>query len=152
MQALNQLISSELLYQASQKLDITDLDRQAEVKLAEIRKRFTDPKAYERELEKIGVDEKGLLESTRRDLAIAYFVNTTIAPGIKVSEEEIKAFYEQNPDKFLIKPADGKEPEKIPLSAARERIESYLRVQKTNAAIEAFVGEARKSAKVEVML
>ena len=41
-----------------------------------------------------------MLESTRRDLAIAYFVNTKIAPDIKVSEEEIKKFYDQNPDKF----------------------------------------------------
>ena len=100
MQALNQLISSELLFQASQKLEIKDLDKQAEDKLAEIKKRFPDPKDYARELQKIGVDEKGLLESTRRDLAIAYFVNTKIAPEIKVSEEEIKKFYDQNPDKF----------------------------------------------------
>ena len=250
MQALNQLISSELLFQASQKLDIKDLDKQAEDKLAEIKKRFPDAKDYARELQKIGVDEKSLLESTRRDLAIAYFVNTNIAPHIKVSDEEIKKFYDQNPDKFrleetvrashiligvdnkagieekrtarekavtlhkelvngadfarlaqenstcpsskqggdlgyfgkgrmvpqfeqaafalqpgglsgvvetrfgyhIIKLVDRKKAETIPLSAARDKIENYLRVQKTNAAIETFVGEARKNGKIDVLL
>ncbi|HLO25693.1 MAG TPA: peptidylprolyl isomerase [Geobacteraceae bacterium] len=250
MQALNQLISSELLFQASHKLDIKDLDKQAEDKLAEIKKRFPDPKDYARELQKIGVDEKGLLESTRRDLAIAYFVNTKIAPDIKVSEKEIKKFYDQNPDKFrqdeqvrarhiligvdnkagieakkaarekaeklhkelekgadfatlakdnstcpsnrqggdlgyfgkgkmvpqfeqaafalepgglsnvvetpygyhIIKLVDRKRAEEIPLTTARNKIENYLRVQKTNVAIETFVGEARKNAKIDVLL
>lgn len=250
MQALNQLISAELLYQASQKLEIKDLDKQAEDKLVEIRKRFPDAKDYARELQKIGVDEKDLLESTRRDLAIACFVNTKIAPDIKVSAEEIKKFYDRNPDKFrreetvrashiligvdnkagieekkaarekaeklhkelvngadfanlardnstcpsskqggdlgyfgkgnmvpqfeqaafalqlgglsgvvetpfgyhIIKLVDRKKAEEIPLSAARDKIENYLRVQKTNAAIETFVGEARKNAKIDVLL
>jgi peptidyl-prolyl cis-trans isomerase C len=250
MQALNQLISSELLFQASQKLEIKDLDKQAENKLAEIKKRFPDPKDYDRELQKIGVDEKGLLESTRRDLSIAYFVNTKIASQINVSEEEIKKFYDQNPDKFrqeemvrashiligidnkagveekraarekaeklhkelvngadfaklakdnstcpsskqggdlgyfgkgkmvpqfeqaafalqpgglsavvetrfgyhIIKLADRKKAETISFSAARKKIEDYLRSQKTNAAIETFVGEARKNAKIDVLL
>lgn len=250
MQALNQLISSELLFQASQKLEIKDLDKQAEEKLADIKKRFPDPKDYARELQKIGVDEKSLLEATRRDLSIAYLVNTKIAPQITVSAEEIKKFYDQNPDKFrqdeqvrashiligvdskagievkpaarakaeklhkelvngadfaklahdnstcpsskqggdlgyfgkgkmvpqfeqaafalqpgglsdvvetnfgyhIIKLVDRKKAEEIPLSAARDKIEYYLRVQKTNAAIETFVGEARKNAKIDVLL
>ncbi len=249
-QTLNQLISSELLYEASQKLDIKDLDKQAEAKLAEIKKRFPDPKVYAAELQKIGVDEKGLFESARRDMAIAYLVNTKIAPDIKVSDEEIKKFYDQNPDKFrqgeqvrashiligvdstaapevkkaarekaeklhkelvngadfaklarenstcpsakqggdlgyfgkgrmvppfeqaafalqpgglsdvvetsfgyhIIKLVDRKKAETIPLSAARARIESYLGAQKTNAAVEAFVGEARKNAKIDMLL
>jgi peptidyl-prolyl cis-trans isomerase C len=249
-QTLNQLISSELLYQSSQKLEMKDLDKQAEDKLAEIKKRFPDPKVYAAELQKIGIDEKGLLESSRRDLAIAYLVNTKIAPDIKVSEEEIKNFYQKNPDKFrqeeqvrashiligvdskagpeekkaarekaeklhkelsngadfsklardnstcpsskqggdlgyfgrgtmvpqfeqaafalqpgglsnvvetrfgyhIIKLTDRKKAGEIPLSVVREKIENYLRAQKTNAAIETFVGEARKNVKIDVLL
>lgn len=250
LQALNQLISSELLFQASQKLEVKDLDRQAEDKLVEIKKRFADLNDYARELQKIGVDEKGLLESTRRDLAIAYFVNTKIASQITVSEEEIKKFYDQNPDTFrqeeqvrashiligidnkagieekraarekaeklhnelvngadfaklakgsstcpsskqggdlgyfgkgkmvpqfeqaafalkpgglsdvvetpfgyhIIKLVDRRKAETIPLTAARGKIENHLRIQKTNAAIETFVGEARKNATIDVLL
>ncbi len=249
-QTLNQLISSELLYQASQRLEIKDLDKQANDKLAEIKKRFPDPKAYAAELQKIGIDEKGMLESARRDLAIAYLVNTKIAPDIKVSDDAVNKFYDQNPDKFrqeeqvrvshiligvdskaapelkkaarekaeklhtklmngadfaklardnstcpsgkqggdlgyfgkgrmvpqfeqaafalqpgelsgvvetrfgyhLIKLVDRKKSEVIPLSAAREKIKNYLQVQKTNAAVEAFVGEARKNANIDMLL
>ena len=250
MQALNQLISSELLFQASQNLEIKDLDKQAAEKLAEIKKGFPDAKDYARELQKIGVDEKSLLESTRRDLAIAYFVNTQIASHIKVSEEEIRKFYDQNPDKFrqeesvrarhiligldnkagieekkgarekaeklhkelvigadfatlakdnstcpsskqggdlgyfskgrmvpqfeqaafalepgglsdvvetpfgyhIIKLVDRKKAEEISLSSAEDKIENYLNAQKANGAIEVFVGEARKNAKIDVLL
>jgi len=250
MQALNQLISSELLFQASQKLDIKDLDKQAEAKLAQIKKGFPDLKDYARELKNIGMDEKMLLDSTRRDLSIAYFVNTNIAPKITVSEEEIKKFYDQNPEKFhqeeqvrashiligidskagneekkaardkadklhkdlvsgadfvklardnstcpsskqggdlgyfskgkmvpqfekaafslepggvsdivetqfgyhIIRLVDRKKAEEISLSTARNKIENYLRAQKTNAAIEVFVGEARQNSKIEVLL
>ena len=250
IQALNQLISSELLFQASQKLDIKDLDKQAKAKLAQIKNGFPDVKDYVRELQNIGMDEKMLLDSTRRDLTIAYLVNTNIASKITVSEEEIQNFYVQNPGKFhqeeqvrarhlligidskagieekkaardkadklhnelingadfaklakdsstcpsskqggdlgyfskgkmvpqfeqaafalepggvsnvvetqfgyhIIKLIDRKKAEEITLPAAKDKIENYLRTQKTNAAIEVFVGEARKNAKIDVLL
>jgi len=250
LQTLNQLISSELLLQASRKLEIKDLDRQAQDQVAQIKRRFPDPKDFARELDKIGVDEQGLVESTRRDLAIAYLVNTSVAVNIEVSEAEIKKFYDENQDKFrqpeqvrashiligvdnkagieerkaartkadrlrqelangadfatlardnstcpsskqggelgyfgkgnmepqfekaafalkpgglsevvetrygyhIIKLAERKSAGEIPLSAARDKVKSYLKAQKINAASEAFVGEARKNAKIEVLL
>jgi len=250
MQALNQLISSELLYQASAKLEIQDLDKRVDEKLAEVKKRFPDSQMYAAELQKIGIDEKGMRESARRDLSVAYLVNTRIAPGITVTEEEITAFYDQNPDKFrqeeqvkashiligvdsaarpeekkaarekaeklhkelvngadfatlarenstcpssrqggelgwfgkgrmdsrfeqvafalkpgevsavvetrfgyhIIKLEERRKAEVILLPAARDKIEGYLRAQKTNVAIEVFVGVARKNATIEVLL
>lgn len=248
-QALNQLISSELLFQASRNLEMKDLDAQARDRLALVKKGFADQKAFEQELQKIGMDEKMLLESTRRDLAIASFVNTTIAPGVKVEEEEIRKFYDENPDKFqlseqvrashiligvdakagagerkealqkaeklrrqlaeggdfatlaresstcpsgrlggdlgffgkgkmvppfekaafglepgalsevvetqfgyhIIKVVERKPPENISLAAARVKILDYLKAQKTAAAIEEYVGAARKEAKVVLL-
>lgn len=102
LQALNQLISAELLYQESQKLEIKDLDQQSEKKLAETRSRFATNDDYVKGLKEIGLDEKSFAESVRRDLAIAYLVNTKVAADVKVSDEEVKKFYEQNPDKFTV--------------------------------------------------
>ena len=250
MQALNQLISSELLFQASQKLDIKDLDKQAEVKLAQTKNRFPDVNDYAKGLQDIGMDEKMFLDSVRRDLAISYLVNTKIASDITVSQEEIQKFYDHNPEKFrleeqvrashlligvdskagpeekkaardkadrlhrdllnggdfaklaketstcpsskqggdlgffsrgkmdtqfekaafaleagglsdvvetrygyhIIKMVERKKAEQIPLSTASKKIEDYLRAQKTNAAVEVFVGEARKNAKIDMLL
>jgi peptidyl-prolyl cis-trans isomerase C len=101
-QALNQLISSELLFQASQKLGVSDLDAQARDRVALVKKGFADQKAFEQELQKIGMDEKMLLASTRRDLAIAYLVDTAILPKVKVSGDEVTKFYKENPDKFQL--------------------------------------------------
>jgi peptidyl-prolyl cis-trans isomerase C len=100
-QTLDQLISMELLFQASQKLEIKDLDKNAEIKLAQVKKGFPDGKVFARGLQEIGMDEKTFLDSIRRDLAIAYFVDTTFAANVTVSEEEIKTFYEKNPKNFL---------------------------------------------------
>ncbi|GFO64755.1 peptidylprolyl isomerase [Geomonas paludis] len=100
-QALDQLISAELLYQGGKGLEVKDLDKQADAKLAQIKSGFKDPKAFEKELENIKMTESMLREYSRRDLVIANFVSTKVAPDVKVSEEEIKKFYDDNPDKFL---------------------------------------------------
>jgi len=52
----------------------------------------------------------------------------------------------------LIKVAERKGAEEIPLAAARDKIRYYLKTQKINKAVEAFVGQARKAAAVEVLL
>lgn len=248
-QVLNQLVSSELLFQASQKLEIKDLEQQTEARLAQIKKGFAKPEEYDRSLKEIGMDEEAFVKSVRRDLAIAQFVNSTIADKITVSEEEIKKFYEQNPAAFhtpeqvrashiligidpkggqearkaayqkavqlraelakgadfatlakenstcpsskqggdlgffgkgrmdpgfekeafalkegelsqvvetrfgyhVIKLVERKKSEEIPFATARQKIEDYLKAQKTNAAVESFVGAARGSAKIELL-
>jgi peptidyl-prolyl cis-trans isomerase C len=102
-QALDQLISNELLFQASQKLEIKDLDKNAQLQLAQVKSGFPDADAFARGLRSIGLDEQSFLESIRRDFAIAYFVNTTFAAkvSVSVSAEEIETFYRNNPEKFL---------------------------------------------------
>jgi peptidyl-prolyl cis-trans isomerase C len=100
-QALDQLISNELLFQASQQLEIKDLDKNAQLQLAQVKSGFPDADAFTRGLRSIGLDEKSFLESIRRDFAIAYFVNTTFAAKVSVSEEEVAEFYQKNPEKFL---------------------------------------------------
>jgi peptidyl-prolyl cis-trans isomerase C len=52
----------------------------------------------------------------------------------------------------IVKLVERKKAEVLPFSGARTKIEGYLRAQKTNTAVEVFVGEARRSAKVEVLL
>lgn len=100
-QALDQLVNAELLYQAGKKLEVPDLDKNADAKLAQIKSGFKDAQGYAKELENINMTEAMLLEYSRRDLVIANFVNTKIAADPKVSDEEIKKFYDDNPDKFL---------------------------------------------------
>lgn len=99
-QAVEQLISAELLYQAAAKLEIKDLDKQIDAKLAQGRARFKDEQEFKNAIKDLEMDEKALREYTRRDLLISRFVETTFASKAAVTEAEIRGFYDKNPDKF----------------------------------------------------
>lgn len=99
-QAVEQLISAELLYQAAAKLEIKDLDNQIDAKIAQGKARFKDEQEFKKAIKDLEMDEKGLREYTRRDLLISRFVETTFVSKAAVSEAEIRAFYDKNPDKF----------------------------------------------------
>jgi peptidyl-prolyl cis-trans isomerase C len=249
-QALSQLVSAELLYQAGQKLEIKDLDKQVDDKLAKGRARFAKAEDFTKAMKDMNMDEKDLRDYTRRDLIITNFIEKTIVPTVNVSEEEARKFYDQNPDKFtkpesvkashillgvdekasadekkaarekaeklrkelaggadfaalakgnstcpssqqggdlgyfskgqmvpafekaafalkpgeisdvvetqfgyhIIKLTDKKAAEKVEFKEARPRIEEYLKSQKVGAAVNDYLTEARKSAKIEMLL
>jgi peptidyl-prolyl cis-trans isomerase C len=99
-QALQQLISAELLYQAGQKLEIKDIDKQIEAKLAQGKARFANEQDFAKAIKDLDMDERDLRDYTRRDLVISNFVEKTILPKVTVTEADAKKFYDQNPDKF----------------------------------------------------
>lgn len=99
-QALEQLVSAELLYQAAAKVEVTDLDKQIDAKLAQGKARFANEQDFAKAIKDLEMNEKDLREYTRRDLLISKFVETNIVPKIKVTEEDARKFYDQNPDKF----------------------------------------------------
>lgn len=105
-QALNQLTSAELLYQAGQKLQIAGLDKQVEDKISQGKKRFPTEQDFEKQLKSLNMSENDLREYTRRDIVISNFVQQNFASKISVSDEESKKFYDQNSDKF-------KQPEQV---------------------------------------
>jgi len=99
-QALTQLVSAELLYQAAQKLEIKDLEKQVDDKMAQGKARFSKAEDFTKSMKEMDMDEKDLRDYTRRDLIITNFIEKTIVPTVKVSEEDARKFYDQNPDKF----------------------------------------------------
>lgn len=99
-QALEQLVSAELLYQASAKQEIKELDKQIDAKLAQGKARFKDEQEFKNSIKDLEMDEKDLREYTRRDLLISSFVDKTFVSKTVVSETEMRAFYDNNPEKF----------------------------------------------------
>ena len=99
-QAVQQLISAELLYQSGQKLEVKDIDQQIEAKLAQGKARFTNEQDFAKAIKDLEMDEKDLRDYTRRDLIISNFVEKTIVPKVTVTEADAKKFYDENPDKF----------------------------------------------------
>lgn len=99
-QAVEQLISAELLYQAAAKLEIADLDKQIDAKMAQGKARFKDEQEFTKAIKDLEMDEKALREYTRRDLLISRFLETEFASKTSVSEAESRSFYDKNLDKF----------------------------------------------------
>lgn len=99
-QAVEQLISAELLYQAAAKLEVADLDKQIDAKVAQGRARFKDEQEFTKAIKDLEMDEKALREYTRRDLLISQFLETEFASKTSVSEAESRSFYDKNLDKF----------------------------------------------------
>lgn len=249
-QALTQLVSAELLYQAGQKLEVKDIEKQVDNKLAQGKARFANDQDFTKAMKELDMDEKVLRDYTRRDLIITNFIEKTIVPAVKVSEDDARKFYDQNPDKFtkgesvkashillgvdqkagaedkkaarekaeklrkelvagadfaalakgnstcpssqqggdlgyfgkgqmvpafekaafalkpgeisdvvetpfgyhIIKVTDKKAAEKVEFKEARPRIEDFLKNQKVGAAVNEYLAEARKTAKIELLL
>lgn len=99
-QALAQLVSAELLYQAGQKLEIKDIEKLVDDKLVQGKARFPNDQDFAKAMKELDMDEKVLRDYTRRDLIITNFIEKTIIPKATVSEEDARKFYDQNPDKF----------------------------------------------------
>lgn len=99
-QALQQLISAELLYQAGRKLEFKELEKQVEDKFSQGKSRFANEQDFAKAIKELDMTEAELKDYTRRDLIISNFIEKTIIPKITVSEEDSKKFYDQNIDKF----------------------------------------------------
>jgi len=97
---VDQIVSAELLFETARKLEIKDLDKQVDAKMALARARFATDEDFAAAIHDLDMTEKDLREYTRRDVIIANFVTATIVPKITVSEEECKKFYDQNISEF----------------------------------------------------
>lgn len=99
-EVLDQIIGRELIYQESQKIGIKPDPETVEKELAAIKQRFPDPKKFEEALAKINLNETILKRQIGERSAIRSFVEQKIVSQIEVSDEEAKAFYEENPNYF----------------------------------------------------
>lgn len=99
-QAIEQLISAELLFQAAAKVELKDQDKLIDIKLTQGKARFKSEQEFKDAIKSLEMDEKELREYTRRDLLITQFVESTFLSKAVVPEADIRAFYDTNPDKF----------------------------------------------------
>lgn len=99
-ETLAKLVSAELLYQAGQKLEIKDLDKQIDDKIAQDKAQFPKPEIFDKAMKDLELEEKDLREYIRRDLIVSNFIDKTFASKVTITEADAKKFYDQNPSKF----------------------------------------------------
>jgi peptidyl-prolyl cis-trans isomerase C len=97
---INDMISRELIYQQSQKKGIKVPPEFVNGELAEIKKQFSDPSQYDAALAEMKMTEEKLKEQIVQRQSIRTLIDQEIVPKIKISDEQVKEFYDKNPKLF----------------------------------------------------
>lgn len=97
---LDQLIAAELLYQAGQKLPISDVDKKVDAQVNQNKAKFTSQEVYEKALKENGLTESDLRLFARKEIFINNLIEKEIASRVNISDADVKKFYDENIDKF----------------------------------------------------
>ena len=100
LEALEQLIDKELLWQEAQRLEIEVTDDAVQEVRASVETGFRSADAFQRRIEASGFDDASYDDYLRQDLAAALALNALIGQ-IPISEEEVRKVYEANQDAFV---------------------------------------------------
>jgi len=97
---LEKLVKLELLGQESKKANIVAGKADIDKEIDGFRKGFPDSKAFTKALSDAGVTEAELRKQIGKNIAIQKFIDSRFKSKAQVSEQEAKAFYNGNQDKF----------------------------------------------------
>jgi peptidyl-prolyl cis-trans isomerase C len=130
---MRQMIEEELLFQESRRLGIVVTTKEIDAAVAAARARFKDDAAFEKELARRDMDDTRYRRKLHRQHAIDRLISRQLMPSISVAEEDVRRFYEANPQRFqtpekirlghiFIPSAPGTEPGQD--ASARRKIET----------------------------
>ncbi len=132
-QVLDSLIDRELLFQETKKKGIKVDPKDVNDEFQKIKQRYSQPGEFEQLLSNMGLTETDVQDQIKRGLAIQQLIDTEVRAKIEIGDEEVKSYYDANPQLFqqpeqvkashiLIKVnADAPQEEK---DKARKKIES----------------------------
>lgn len=145
-QALQSLIEMEVAYQDAKSKKFSAKKEEVEEKFSEFKKRFKEEKDYKDYLDREKTTEKELKQDIEKEIIINKYIEESIYKDLKpVTEEEIKKFYDENPD-YFIKPEQVKASH-ILVSVPKDAKEEQKKEAKKKA--EAILKDLKKGADFE---
>lgn len=99
---LDQLIAAELMYQLAEKTPVADLGKKIDAAVARLKGRFKTEEEFRKGLAQQELSEKDLRELIRRNVVIENHIEQVIAAKITVSDQEVRSFYDKNPETFAM--------------------------------------------------
>lgn len=114
---LDDLISMELLAQEARKKKIAPTDKQVDEELKGFKERFPSEEMFHQALAQQGITVKDLRDDVRSQLQIGLLLKQEVEANIKISDDEIKKFYNSRKDQF-------REPEKAKASHILIKVDS----------------------------
>ncbi len=99
-EALENLITRELLMQESRRRKVKVDEKDVEREFSQLKGRFADGKSFSETLAGLKLSETMLRDQISGGIAIRNLVNEEIGSRITVSDEEIARYYEKNRERF----------------------------------------------------
>jgi peptidyl-prolyl cis-trans isomerase C len=99
-EALQVLIENELLFQEARRRGFTAAQEAVEQEMAVIAGQFPGPATFEKALAQMNITKEDLRRDLERAQTVERMVESAIEPGIGVSPEEVRSYYDANPQMF----------------------------------------------------
>lgn len=103
-QVLQEMIGLVLLQQEAKSQGVTPTEDEIQKVLASRKSSYPTEAAYQQALQRNGLTEEDLRRQARDQIAVQKFVETKVAPGVTVSDQATREFYEKN--KSQIRPPE----------------------------------------------
>jgi peptidyl-prolyl cis-trans isomerase C len=147
-EALDELIAAELLWQEARRKKIAVASAEIDAAVADVRAGFKKPGSFERRLERGGFTEESYRAYVEKQLAIRKLVQREVVARVSVSDAEVHAYYEANPDRFVRPPPEGGA---VPEREAREAIRQTLHAEKARETLARKIQALRERGSVEIV-
>ena len=98
--ALDRLITYTVLRQEAKARNITVADNEVDEQLKTMQSRFPNEADFKKALEARGMSLERLRADARVDMVITKLLESEVATAAPATDDEVRAFYEKNPDKF----------------------------------------------------
>lgn len=95
------IIDNEVVYQAAQEEGIKVKDFEVNEKFNNIKETIDENPAYKEKLKEAGINEEFLKKQVKKDLVVSKYKENFLK-DIKISDKEIKSYYESHKDEFKI--------------------------------------------------
>lgn len=99
---IEQEITNTLLLQEAKKANVVVTDAETDQAMADLLERVGGAESLEEALVQYGVTEDELKDNLKTEILIRKFLNTTVYPGITVTEDELDTYYVENLDQFTV--------------------------------------------------
>lgn len=99
---LDNLIEKQLLFQESQAQGIEVDSKKIQKELDNLKDRFESEADFQKKIASMNYSEDLLKKQIKENLAIRKLIDEKIASKISVTDDEVKAYYEENQDEFQV--------------------------------------------------
>ena len=133
--ALNELINSEVLKQETVKKNIKPAADAVDKEFNAVRSRFPDEETFKKAIGEAGLSLEAVKSEIASQVALKELIAKEVESKVKISDNDIKKFYDENPNYFttkdsvkashiLVKAEEGAD--EATVAAAKKKIEAIL--------------------------